>query len=98
MNNKNFKLELSKLTTKLALQRTYLSYMRTGFAIASIAGVFKKIYLVYFGLIMIILSTIQYYLFIKNIEQTKIEFNKMHYLPLIYVILSIIILFLQFYK
>ena len=32
--------ELALKRTKLANQRTYLAYMRTGFAIASIAGVF----------------------------------------------------------
>ena len=90
--------DLAKLRTKLASQRTYLAYMRTGFAIASIAGVFKKPYLVIFGLIMILLSSIQYYLLLKNIETNTMDLSKMHYLPLIYVVLSIGILYLQFYK
>ena len=38
MNNN----DLAKIRTKLANQRTYLAYMRTGFAIAAIAGSFKK--------------------------------------------------------
>ena len=90
--------DLSKLRTKLSSQRTYLSYMRTGFAIASIAGVFKKPYLVIFGLIMIVLSTIQYYLLLQNIETNSMNLKNLHYLPLIYVILSIGVLYLQFYK
>lgn len=35
--------ELALQRTKFSNQRTYLSYMRTGFAIAIIAGTFKKI-------------------------------------------------------
>ena len=37
------KLDLSIQVTKLANQRTYLAYMRTGFVIAALAGNFKKI-------------------------------------------------------
>ena len=91
-------IKLAKLKTKLSLQRTYLSYMRTGFAIAGIAGIFKKSYLIIFGLIMILLSTIQYYLLLKNIDTNELNLNLIHYFPLIYVILSIGVLYLQFYK
>ena len=38
VNNNDLAIE----RTKLANQRTYLAYMRTGFGIASIAGSFKK--------------------------------------------------------
>ena len=51
MNN----IDLAKIRTKLANHRTYLAYMRTGFAISAIAGSFKKPYLVLFGIIIIIL-------------------------------------------
>ena len=34
--------ELAIKRTKLANERTYLAYMRTGFGIAALAGVFKK--------------------------------------------------------
>lgn len=91
-------LELSKTNTKLASQRTLLAYMRTGFGIASIAGAFKKTYIVVFGLFMILLSSVQYYLLLQNIEEKTMDLRKMHYLPLIYVILSIAVLYLQFYK
>ena len=95
---KNNSINLDKLRTKLSSQRTYLAYMRTGFAISSIAGVFKKPYLVVFGLIMIVLSTIQYYLLLQNIETNSMNLKNLHYLPLIYVMLSIGVLYLQFYK
>jgi len=90
--------DLAKIRTKLASQRTYLAYMRTGFAIAAIAGSFKKLYLVLFGMVMIILSTIQYYLILKSINNDeKLEYD-IHSIPMIYLFLSIIILYLQFNK
>ena len=55
MNNYNYNNnELAKIRTKLANQRTYLAYMRTGFTIATIAGIFKKMWIILFGIIMII--------------------------------------------
>ena len=36
------KIDLSIYNTKLANQRTYLAYVRTGFVIAGVAGIFKK--------------------------------------------------------
>ena len=68
--------ELAKTRTKLATQRTFLAYMRTGFTIAGIAGVFKKPYIVAFGLIMIVLSTVQYYLLLQNIDNNTMDLQK----------------------
>ena len=59
--------------TKLANQRTLLAYMRTGFSIAAIAGSFKKMYLVYFGIFMILLSAIQYYIILEEAENKEIS-------------------------
>lgn len=85
--------------TRLANQRTYLSYMRTGFMIASIAGIFKKLWIALFGLIMIILSTIQYLIINKILLNKKRQDNKiLNLIPVIYVILSIGALYLQFSK
>ena len=56
------KIDLSIYNTKLANQRTYLAYVRTGFVIAGVAGIFKKKWIAFFGLIMIILSPhLKYY-------------------------------------
>ena len=52
--------ELAIQRTKFANQRTYLAYMRTGFGIAALAGNFKKTWIMLFGLVMIIGSSIQY--------------------------------------
>ena len=96
MNNN----DLAKIRTKLANQRTYLAYMRTGFAISALAGSFKKKYLVLFGIVMIILSTIQYYLLNVSINNDDKLKNMEYYnlIPLIYIILSLIILYLQYKK
>ena len=91
--------QLAIQRTKLANQRTYLAYMRTGFAIAGIAGKFKKNYLMMFGLFMILTSAYQYHTAIKNLNANiHKESVVMDYLPLIYVILSLGVLYLQFFK
>jgi hypothetical protein len=91
--------ELAIQRTKLANQRTYLSYVRTGFAIASIAGTFKKLWIVAFGLLMILGSSIQYYFAIRLLNNKEISNNKVFdYIPLIYVPLLLIVLYLQFNK
>jgi len=85
--------------TKLANHRTYLSYMRTGFVIASIAGLLKKIWIALFGLLMIIVSTIHYIIINKMLLKKKIQDNRiLDYIPIIYIILSIGALYLQFYS
>ena len=89
--------ELAIQRTKFSNQRTYLAYMRTGFGIAALAGTFKKFWIMTFGLIMIIMSSLQY-ISINNSLDTKnnpknILLDKV---PLIYVFLSLGALFLQF--
>ena len=88
--------ELSKIRTELSNQRTYLSYMRTGFAISIIAEKFKKKYIVIFGIIMIIISSIQYYLINKNLKNDIKINNYFNYIPLLSMILSLLILYVQY--
>ena len=83
--------------TKLANQRTYLAYVRTGFVIAGVAGVFKKKWIAIVGAIMIIGSTIQYYL-INNYLNDKKNINLHHTfdnMAIIYVLLTIGVFYLQ---
>lgn len=88
--------QLAIQTTKLANQRTYLAYMRTGFTIASIAGTFKKFWIAAFGIVMIIGSVIQYFL-INNKLNSKQDPNNsiLDMIPMIYIISSIGSLYLQ---
>lgn len=85
--------------TKLANQRTYLAYMRTGFSIASIAGSFKKMWIAAFGIIMIIGSLLQYLFINYNLNSNKDPNNKyLDLIPIIYVLLSLGALYLQWAK
>jgi len=92
--------DLAKIRTKLANQRTYLAYMRTGFGIAAIAGVFKKNYLFFFGIFMIIVSALIYFLIHWSIirDRSHALIDWLDYTPLIYVILSLTVFYLQFHK
>ena len=95
----NMSTELALQRTKFSNQRTYLSYMRTGFAIALIAGTFKKFWIVFFGIAMILGSTLQYLLInhqLKNKENPDIP--TLDYVPVIYVVLSLGTLYLQWMK
>jgi uncharacterized membrane protein YidH (DUF202 family) len=90
---------LAKERTKMANQRTYLAYMRTGFTIAGISGHFRHFYVALFGLFMIIFSTIQYnYVLYKiNKNQLNSKINFFDLLPVVYFILSILVLYIQYY-
>ena len=97
--NKTSSLDLSIYSTKLANQRTYLAYVRTGFIIAGVAGLFKKKWIAFFGLVMMIGSTYQYYILnhdLNNKENLRHDlFDKM---PILHVVLSVGALYLQMKK
>ena len=89
--------DLSKSRTKLSNQRTYLAYMRTGFAISSIAGIFKQWWIMGFGVFMIITSLFQYYAINKEINKGVNPDNRIfNMLPIIYTILAIGTFLFQF--
>ena len=91
--------DLAIQRTKLANQRTYLAYMRTGFIIAGIAGTFKKYWIALFGIIMIIGSLLQYYIINKKLNQKNNTTDEgLDLMPIIYVVLSIGALHLQWNK
>jgi uncharacterized membrane protein YidH (DUF202 family) len=94
MSEHSNKLALQR--TKFANQRTYLAYMRTGFAIAVIAGTYKKLWVALFGIIMILGSTIQYVLLNHRIINNEdLNVHMLDYIPLIYVGLSLGTMYLQ---
>ena len=93
-------MDLAFQRTKLSNQRTYLSYIcELDLHKFIIAGTFKKLWIVLFGLIMILVSTIQYILLnnkFKNKENIKkMDIPYLDYIPIIYVILSIGTLYLH---
>ena len=92
-------LDYTIANSKMANQRTYLAYVRTGFVIAGVAGVFKKKWIAVFGIIMILGSTIQYYLINRDLDNKK-QMNKDLFdnMAIIYVLLSVGVLYLQMKK
>ena len=91
--------QLAIQRTKLANQRTYLAYLRTGFAIAAIAGTFKKKWICIFGIIMIIISSIQYIILNNNLKnESLIDMTYFDLIPVLYVMLSLGALYLQMNK
>ena len=102
MNNSDYLTTLAELRTKQANQRTYLAYMRTGFVIAALAGSFKKLWIMAFGIIMIIASTFQYYVINNDIDVRNLkDHNKsslFHLFPLVYIVISLGALYMQYRK
>ena len=85
--------------TKMANQRTYLAYVRTGFVIAGVAGVFKKNWIAFFGIVMIIGSTFQYYLINHDLNEKKNITNDLFdNMAILYVLLSVGVLYIQMRK
>ena len=83
--------------TKLANLNTYLAYIRTGFGISSVAGSFKKRYIFFFGIMIILVSTYQYWYINNKLDKNEAVTTKIFdTIPLIYMGLSILVLFLQF--
>ena len=93
------RLDYTIANSKMANQRTYLAYVRTVFVIAGVAGVFKKKWIAVFGIIMILGSTIQYYLINRDLDNKK-QMNKDLFdnMAIIYVLLSVGVLYLQMKK
>ena len=90
------KVDYSIANTKLANQQTYLAYVRTGFVIAGVAGIFKKLWIAMFGIVMIIGSTIQYYLINQDLnDKQDITNDLFDNMAIIYVLLSVGVLYLQ---
>ena len=90
------KIDYSIANMKLANQRTYLSYVSTGFVIAGVAGIFKKLWIAVFGMVMIIGSTIQYYFINQDLNDKKDIVNDLFdNMAIFYVLLSVGVLYLQ---
>jgi uncharacterized membrane protein YidH (DUF202 family) len=86
-------------STKLANQRTYLAYMRTGLGIAGIAGTFKKKWIALLGLVMIALNLLQYMYINNQITEGRDPDNyAIDMIPVVYAAISVAALYLQFYR
>ena len=91
--------ELAILRTKYSNQRTYLAYMRTGFGIAALAGTFKHHWLVVFGVCMIVGSSVQYMNVNSRLQDTADPNSEsLDMLPLVFTVLSMFVLYIQYKK
>lgn len=95
-NLDSFKRKLSILSVELSNETTYMSYIRTGLAIATIALPFRMYRLVLLGLFMIILGTVEYYYIRYKINQGT--FNNVSAFKFMPIFLTIIILFAFYYE
>ena len=87
MSEKNSKLltELSQIRTLYSNQRTYLAYLRTGFAITALAVSQKSDIIIFCGITLILFGVYQYYDMAKKIEKGIIKYPNKE-IPLVFVI------------
>lgn len=98
MNNQTiFENKINIFKTKLANQRTYLAYMRTGIAISLFAKTYNKNYILFFGIFMVLISTIQYIIITNDLNQNNIGLSKYEDLiPVLYGIVALVCMYLQY--
>jgi uncharacterized membrane protein YidH (DUF202 family) len=85
---------LSVHNSKLANQRTYLSYFRTGLAIAALSGKTENYIVALYGVLMVILSTIQYYVSIRSLDRNEVP-SMIDHAPMIFATLGLFAIYLQ---
>jgi uncharacterized membrane protein YidH (DUF202 family) len=90
---------LAILRTKLANQRTYMAFVRTGAVIAAAAGSFKSPKIILIAILLIIASTWQYFLVNKNVVQEEMVISDfVDYLPYGFVFFSTLVLWFNYSK
>jgi len=96
IDNKDYRLKLAIMNSKLSNERTYMAYIRTGLAIAAIALPFKKYKLVALGILMILIGTIEYYYvrYLLNLK-TLTVYKDFTYVPLFISVSVLIVLYLE---
>jgi uncharacterized membrane protein YidH (DUF202 family) len=96
IHNKDYRLKLAIMNSKLSNERTYMAYIRTGLAIAAIALPFKKYKLVALGILMILIGTIEYYYvrYLLNLK-TLTVYNDFTYVPLFISVSVLIVLYME---
>ena len=65
---------LAQMRTLLANQRTYLAYIRTGFAVTALAVKTKSNVVILIGMFLIVVGLYQYYTTATTIERGEIIF------------------------
>ena len=75
-------LAYSIMQVRLSNQRTYLSYTTVGLGTATFAFTFKKYWIFFLGILIMLMSTIQYYLIEYRLDNgVSVDTNFIHYFP-----------------
>ena len=87
---------LALYRTQLANQNTYMADIRTGLAITAIAIPFKKYYIVVLGLLMIFVSTFEYYYISSNLRKGYIfDIGMFELMPIITTVIILSVCFFE---
>jgi len=96
MDEKEFNsTNLAKVRTLYANQRTYLSYIRTGFAVTLLSVKIKSNVVITIGSILIVVGLYQYYTHATAIEKDKIVFPNKE-IPVLFTISGIMVVYYYF--
>ena len=88
---------LAEMRTLLANQRTYLAYMRTGFAVTALAINMKSDILIVLGMSIIFIGLYQYYSVSKSVREKKIEYNSRD-INIVLALVGVLAVFYYYYK
>jgi hypothetical protein len=89
----------TRLHSKLANTRMNLLYIQVGFAMITFAGIYKKKYILLFGLTILLGACIKYIL-INNMIDNNDYYNSflIDYLSLLIVPFGLVVIYLEFYR
>ena len=89
----------TRLHSKLANTRMNLLYVQVGFAMITFAGIYKKKYILLFGLTILLGACIKYIL-INNMIDNNDYYNSflIDYLSLLIVPFGLVVIYLEFYR
>ena len=89
----------TRLHSKLANTRMNLLYIQVGFAMITFAGIYKKKYILLFGLTILLGACIKYIL-INNMIDNNDYYNSflIDYLSLLIIPFGLVVIYLEFYR
>jgi hypothetical protein len=99
---KNIQIDTQLVILRLANQRSYCSFVSLGILLATIAYSLKKYLYCLLGILILIASTLQFYVLEHNIDKKLIvETTLLYYLPVVVTtitVFSIIIMAVELHK
>jgi len=89
-------IKLAQLRTILSNQRTFLSYIRTGFAVSIVALKINSQVIISIGALLICYGVYQYYEIAKDIEKDEVVFPNKE-IPLTFTVAGLMLLYYYWY-